>query len=164
MTADGTDRRAAGKHLMERHDEPGPDVAATVERLTELEAACFDQPWTAVSLVGELAGAQSRVVEMTPAQGGRTAGYACWWLVGGRAELQRICVRPRARGGGLGRELLSYVLEQARTDGLNGVSLEVRASNEPAHRLYASLGFVESGRRRAYYPGGDDAILMDLDF
>ncbi|MNE24719.1 ribosomal-protein-alanine N-acetyltransferase [compost metagenome] len=41
--------------------------------------------------------------------------------------------------------------------------LEVRASNQPAYRLYERFGFNEIGRRRDYYPavgGREDALVM----
>jgi ribosomal-protein-alanine N-acetyltransferase len=41
------------------------------------------------------------------------------------------------------------------------VFLEVRADNEPAHRLYESEGFTVVGLRRGYYPvSGADAHIM----
>lgn len=42
------------------------------------------------------------------------------------------------------------------------VLLEVRASNKPAQRLYASLGFERVGVRKRYYGDGEDAVLMTL--
>ena len=42
--------------------------------------------------------------------------------------------------------------------------LEVRASNQPAMRLYASLGFEHVGLRKKYYQDGEDAVLMTLLF
>ena len=43
--------------------------------------------------------------------------------------------------------------------------LEVRSGNERAIRLYRSLGFIDIGVRRDYYPGlvgREDAIVMSL--
>lgn len=42
------------------------------------------------------------------------------------------------------------------------VLLEVRASNQPAQQLYASLGFECVGLRKKYYGDGEDAVLMTL--
>jgi len=38
--------------------------------------------------------------------------------------------------------------------------LECRASNAAARRLYAGLGFAETGVRRRYYADGEDAALL----
>ena len=41
------------------------------------------------------------------------------------------------------------------------MSLEVRAGNETAERLYQRHGFIRTGLRRGYYqPSGEDAVLM----
>ncbi|NVN31455.1 ribosomal-protein-alanine acetyltransferase, partial [Endobacter medicaginis] len=40
--------------------------------------------------------------------------------------------------------------------------IEVAAGNGPAIALYRGCGFVEVGRRRRYYPDGDDALVMVL--
>lgn len=38
--------------------------------------------------------------------------------------------------------------------------LEVKASNQGALSLYSKLDFDEVGRRRRYYPNGEDALLL----
>jgi len=44
------------------------------------------------------------------------------------------------------------------------VTLEVRQSNEPAKRLYLSLGFIQTGLRKGYYADdGEDAFTMALE-
>lgn len=53
---------------------------------------------------------------------------------------------------------------RARQAGL--LWLEVRPSNERALALYRREGFVEVGRRKAYYPapeGREDALVMRRD-
>lgn len=72
------------------------------------------------------------------------------------AEVLNIAVSPDFRRRGIGRALLNHAA--ART-----LHLEVRASNAAARAFYHSLGFKETGRRRAYYRRpSEDAILMSL--
>jgi ribosomal-protein-alanine N-acetyltransferase len=77
------------------------------------------------------------------------------------SEIESIAVRSEARGLGLGRQLCERAMAWAREQGAEDMQLEVRASNAAALRLYAALGFVEHGRRNAYYREPvEDAILM----
>ena len=57
-----------------------------------------------------------------------------------------IAVVPSARGRGHGDELLVALLEQARGDGFEGVSLSVEPEN-PALQLYERHGFRKVGER-----------------
>jgi ribosomal protein S18 acetylase RimI-like enzyme len=58
------------------------------------------------------------------------------------AHVTDLYVRPQARNQGLGRALLTEVLEPAREAGLDHVSLEVLLRNGQARRLYERLGFA----------------------
>ncbi|MEO0815411.1 MAG: GNAT family N-acetyltransferase, partial [Myxococcota bacterium] len=71
-------------------------------------------------------------------------------------ELHRIVIARDSRRQGYASALLGNAL--ARDPGV--WLLEVAASNQAARRLYALHAFREVGRRSAYYPNGDDAILM----
>jgi GNAT superfamily N-acetyltransferase len=67
-----------------------------------------------------------------------------------------IAVVPDARGRGVGRALMTTIHERARRDGLQRVALSVNEDN-PAKRLYASLGYVD------YEPGdGKERMVLDL--
>lgn len=59
-------------------------------------------------------------------------------------ELKSMRTEPRARGRGVARRLLAHALEDARSRGVERVSLETgsMAFFEPARTLYASAGFV----------------------
>jgi len=76
-----------------------------------------------------------------------------------------ISIAARLRNQGVGRLLLSTVLEWATAHPqIEKVTLGVLASNERALHLYTSLGFIEEGRRYRFvkYADGDyvDDILM----
>jgi ribosomal-protein-alanine N-acetyltransferase len=72
----------------------------------------------------------------------------------GEAEVLNIAVSPDFQRRGVGRALLNRA--SPRT-----LHLEVRESNAAARAFYQSLGFQETGRRRAYYQHpSEDAILL----
>jgi [ribosomal protein S18]-alanine N-acetyltransferase len=72
-------------------------------------------------------------------------------------ELLRIAVTPAERRTGIGRQLMTAALDRCagRT-----VLLEVAEGNESARLLYEGCGFAEISRRRGYYAGGEDAVIM----
>jgi ribosomal-protein-alanine N-acetyltransferase len=72
-------------------------------------------------------------------------------------DLLRIAVTPAERRTGIGGQLLTAALSSAagRT-----MLLEVADGNKNASALYAGAGFVQISRRRGYYPGGEDALIM----
>src|SRR6185436_1696637 len=97
---------------------------------------------------------------------GRVAGEAvgCVGVRGLSAELcemKRLYVRDSLRGTGLGRRLAAASLDAARGRGYRRMVLDTLASMTPALRLYASLGFRETG---AYYPNPlPDVVYLALD-
>ena len=76
------------------------------------------------------------------------------------AFVQTLAVAPAARGTGLGSRLLVALLDEAARRRQRTVSLEVRADNAAAQRLYDRHGFVRTGVRRGYYAGGVDALVL----
>lgn len=88
--------------------------------------------------------------------------FARWACIpaAGEAELLRIAVDPAHRGGGLGQRLLTACQEALTAAGMGQLHLEVRASNQPAMRLYRACGWERCGLRAGYYPDGEDAALF----
>ena len=58
------------------------------------------------------------------------------------AHITDFYVRPEARGQGIGKALLGALIEPARANGLDHISLEVLLRNAEARRLYERLGFA----------------------
>jgi len=71
-------------------------------------------------------------------------------------------VHPAHRRRGVGRALVEWLLESARTAGMASVHLELRASNEAARRFYRALGFSETVLMPRYYDGREAAMRMIL--
>ncbi|HCH4699154.1 TPA: GNAT family N-acetyltransferase [Vibrio parahaemolyticus] len=65
-------------------------------------------------------------------------------LEDGHAELKSMRTTPSARKLGVASRLLNHVIEQAKHQGIQRLSLETgsMAFFEPAHRLYEKHGFV----------------------
>ncbi len=57
--------------------------------------------------------------------------------------ISNLAVHPKHRGKGIAQRLMVKALEWVRRKGGLRVSLEVRAENVPAHKLYQKLGFTK---------------------
>lgn len=91
-------------------------------------------------------------------------GFALARSLAGESELLTLAVDPARQGRGVGAALVARWLETIGTD---TAFLEVAADNAAAIALYERSGFLETGRRRAYYSRPDsapvDAIIMKRD-
>lgn len=61
-----------------------------------------------------------------------------------RSLIESVRVRADRRGAGLGREMMTWAIEQAKARGCGMVQLTTDKSRADAHRFYARLGFVGS--------------------
>lgn len=87
-------------------------------------------------------------------------------VLSANAELSKLMTLPSARGRGVARRVTAAVIEDARSAGVEVLTLECRGNNHGALRLYAELGFVVSGRRPDFIAVGDerfDQVLLHLD-
>lgn len=78
-------------------------------------------------------------------------GFAYWTRRDSETELPhadigRVAVSSRARGGGLGRRLVQELIDYARKVGIEILTLDVRGNNHAAMHVYERLGFKEYGR------------------
>ncbi len=129
-----------------------------IPALVRIEAAAFSDPWPASGFRALL---DARTTRMTVAEReGEVLGYSVVIVVQDEAELANIAVTERARGEGIGRQLLTAALEAARAERVESMYLEVRESNSAARSLYESLGFSPAGRRRGYYQEPEEDALV----
>jgi ribosomal-protein-alanine acetyltransferase len=130
------------------------------------EGALFGtDAWSPEVMVAELSHPASYYLVARPDGDDAIVGYAGLRAGnrGGDGDIQTVAVAPEHRGKGLGRLLVEALLSEARERLVSAVFLEVRADNDAARGLYASLGFQEIDRRTGYYqPDGVDALVMTL--
>jgi putative acetyltransferase len=80
------------------------------------------------------------------------------------AEIKSMHTAETARGHGIGRAMLTHLLEVARAQGFRRVSLETgtMAAFAAARALYRSAGFVSCGPFGGYQPS-EDNFFMTLE-
>ncbi len=150
---------------VERLVPPLPDPSSRDARdLLALEAATQDRPLTLASLLAEATPDVPGVVLLArpPLRSevqGALVGMASARLLGDGAHVMRLAVDAEHRRRGIGALLLDGLIAWADEHGAP-LLLEVRDGNVAARSLYARAGFTVDGRRRRYYPDGEDALLL----
>lgn len=150
-----------------------PQPAFSIDRLDgesdlagvlDVEAESFTNPWTRDMYAWELQNRSVCHIYVVRLPGLPVAGFCAFWLVFDEIHINNVAVRPHLRGGGLGTALMQHVLAEARRLGARRATLEVRASNTAARRLYERLGFYVAATRRHYYTNPvEDALILWRD-
>ena len=135
-----------------------------LDGVIEVEHESFTNPWTRDMYTWDLQNRdQCHIYVLRTAQHS-VAGFCAFWLVVDEIHINNVALRPALRGQGLGTALMQHVFAEARRLGARRVTLEVRASNAGARRLYERLGFYVAGTRRNYYTNPvEDALILWLD-
>lgn len=133
--------------------------AADVEAASRIESEAFSMPWSARDFLEmvEADYAYYYVAELD----GKIAGCCGIRNMAGEGEITNVVVAASYRKQGIGRKMMEYMLERAEENGMGDCTLEVRVSNQPAIRLYESLGFKSEGVRPGFYEKPrEDALIM----
>lgn len=133
-----------------------------VPEVVAIERASYQFPWSEGIFRDCLrVGYTCRVAAL----GRQVAGYGVMSVGAGEAHILNLCVGETFRCRGLGRRLLTLLVERAAAAGMSEAFLEVRPSNTAAIRLYLAHGFEQVGMRRGYYQavgGREDAAVLRL--
>jgi ribosomal-protein-alanine N-acetyltransferase len=92
------------------------------------------------------------------------AGFSGIWMMADEAHITNIAVRQEYQGRGIGSLLLIATVDLALGLKASFMTLEVRASNLVAQKLYSRYGFTQTGVRRGYYlDNKEDAVIMSTE-
>jgi len=124
-----------------------------------IEGRTNGAPWSERSFRNELD--HPHGIFLVAILGGEVVGYGGIWLVVDEAHVTTIAVSEEQRRNGIGWKLMVELLQRAKEAGMTCSTLEVRASNEAAIKLYERLGYHIAARRKGYYPDNkEDATVM----
>ena len=130
-----------------------------VAQIAELEKICFSDPWSEKSIASELE--NELALWLVALEGDTVAGYIGSQTVVGETDMMNVAVHPDYRRKGIAEALVSQLVEELKALDSHSLTLEVRASNEPAQKLYEKLGFVLVGKRPRYYHNPkEDAYIL----
>jgi ribosomal-protein-alanine N-acetyltransferase len=131
---------------------------ADLDAIIEIDQHSFPRPWPRATFEAELARDVGRIAVIDDR---RVIAFCNYWLVAGEAHILAIATHPDHRRGGLGAQLVAFVLDDARAAGCTIATLEVRRTNTPAIALYERAGFATVHVRTRYYVDNDeDALVM----
>ena len=133
-----------------------------LDGIVQIERAVNPFPWGEEALRDTIASSGHHLMSLRE---GRAVGFLLSSFVLDEAQLLLIGVSPDWQGVGVGGQLLKELINRSQDQGQKLIYFEVRSGNERAIRLYRSLGFIDIGVRRDYYPGlvgREDAIVMSL--
>lgn len=128
--------------------------------VAEIDSLCFSVPWKKEQYEAELMEndfARLYVLE----QEGNILGFIDFWITFDSCQLAKIAVMPAYQGNHLACRLMDKMIEEADKAHCETISLEVRVSNEKAHRLYEAYDFIKVNVRKQYYQdNGEDADFL----
>lgn len=139
-----------------------PMTASDINEVMEVEKSVYPFPWTK--------GIFADCIRVN---------YECWVAIrddtiiahavlsvaAGESHILNLAVDKSCQHQGVGKQLLSHMIDIARIKAADMILLEARPSNFAAIRLYEKNGFNEIGVRKGYYPannGKEDALIYAL--
>ena len=75
-------------------------------------------------------------------------GYVVFYPKEGNIHLENVAVVPALFGNGIGKTLMEYVEQSARTDGFSTVELYTNEAMTENLAIYPKLGYIETARKQ----------------
>lgn len=130
------------------------------EVLTIEQEAYGEHHWSKDSFYGELSNDLAYYYSALNEKG-ELVGYAGSWQILDEAHITTIAVKPELRRRKIAEALLERIIDECYKNEIKYITLEVRASNVPAIKLYEKYGFKSLGTRKGYYQNNnEDALIM----
>jgi ribosomal-protein-alanine N-acetyltransferase len=133
-----------------------------LDEVSSIETSDSLTPWSKNIFVEEMRNPLAYCFVMKTEDGSKqpVIGFICFRNITEESELLNIGVHPDYRQLGIGKKLMQFYIDFSRQRGIKTFYLEVHSSNQPAIHLYQLFSYQSSGRRKKFYQGKFDALLM----
>jgi len=132
-----------------------------VDLITEILQSDFDEFWTPSILETEILNPDSTYI--VAKRNDEIAGFAGVWDDTYNMHITNIAVKKRYRHKGIGETLLKKLIQITKEENKETITLEVNEQNTIAQNLYLKNGFKIIWKRKKYYNGTNDAIIMTME-
>lgn len=131
-----------------------------LDDVAQIESEEGDVKWSRAQFAAEL---DSEFIRFFVAwEADEIRGYGGYRKADTEAQVTNLVVKKSAQCQGVGRRLLEFILDCARSETCSVCTLEVRESNLHAQSLYQKIGFaVQSVRPKVYQNPDESAVLME---
>lgn len=130
-----------------------------VPAVAALERSCFSEPWTENVYLQTLAN-ENALYLLAENEDGELAGTCGLLDILGEGDISNVAVAKPFRRQKVAERMMAELLGRGKERGIMAFTLEVRASNEAAIRLYEKFGFVCEGRRKKFYKKPEEDALI----
>jgi len=130
-----------------------------LNEILEIETASFKDPWTQGMFIREIG--SNNFYVLRGKNSNQLFGYFGYWQIFDEFHITNLAVALEYRCQGIGSFILNHLLSEAKRKNCHRIILEVRATNSPAQKLYSKFGFAIVGKRKKYYPDGEDALILE---
>jgi len=133
-----------------------------LDEVSSIETSDSLTPWSKNMFVEEIRNSLAYCFVMKTEDGSKqpVIGFICFRNITEESELLNIGVHPDYRQLGIGKKLMQFYIDFSRQRGIKTFYLEVHSSNQSAIHLYQLFSYQSSGRRKKFYQGKFDALLM----
>lgn len=140
-----------------------PMTADDIDVVYKIERDVYRiDPWSKEQIAGEFAQVPITRYYVVAESDGQIIGYGGLFSPsqGVEADIQTVTVVLERQNQGIGRAIMTELIDEAARRSAPAILLEVRLGNESAIHLYESLGFTEIARRPNYYGRDLHALIM----
>lgn len=138
-------------------------LPSDVDGVLWVEQSSFRKPWSRKLFEEEFKNPELSHYFIAKSED-HIVGYMGFWLIEDEAHITNLAVHPAFRRQHIGERLLIETMTRAKKMGASKATLEVRASNKSAEKLYEKFGFKLVAIRKKYYSDNqEDALIMWQD-